>query len=79
MMLKKDSDMNAVQFASELESAGIAFSGLDLDTDGYWTVDVSETNKAKTQQLIKIHHTAVQETDQEDAGNVRAEIAAWRY
>ena len=77
--LKKDSDMNAVQFASELESAGIAFSGLDLDTDGYWTVDVSETNKAKTQQLIKIHHTAVQETDQEDACNVRAEIAAWRY
>ena len=79
MMLKKDSDMNAVQFTSELESAGIAFSGLDLDTDGYWTVDVSETNKAKTQQLIKIHHTAVQETDQEDACNVRAEIAAWRY
>ena len=79
MMLKKDSDMNAVQFASELESAGIAFSGLDLDTDGYWTVDVSETNKAKTQQLIKIHHTAVQETDQEDACNVRAEIAAWRH
>lgn len=79
MMLKKDSDMNAVQFASELESAGIAFSGLDLDTDGYWTVNVSETNKAKTQQLIKIHHTAVQETDQEDACNVRAEIAAWRY
>ena len=79
MRLKKDSDMNAVQFASELESAGIAFSGLDLDTDGYWTVDVSETNKAKTQQLIKIHHTAVQETDQEDACNVRAEIAAWRY
>ena len=32
--------MNAEQFASELESAGIAFSGLDLDTDGYWTVDV---------------------------------------
>lgn len=77
--LKTDTEMEICRFADELESAGIAFSGLDLDTDGYWCVNVSEANKPKVQQLIQIHHTSVRETDQEDACNVRAEIAAWRY
>ena len=64
MRLKKDSDMNAAQFAYELESAGISFEGFELGDDGFWHVEVSETDKPKAQQLIQIHH---QKTDIENS------------
>ncbi|NCB34314.1 MAG: hypothetical protein EOM64_10670 [Erysipelotrichia bacterium] len=66
MKLRKDKNMDPVQFAQELDSEGIFFEDFELDGEGFWNITVNASDKAAVQQLLLIHHNSLEPEASED-------------